>query len=902
MTPAVSFLLGTVHQPFDARDDTIAYPRFPSLLIADGLVTPCFILSRHFPGIPPLMSYEPKQIEPKWQRRWADSRVAEVEVSDPASKFYMLNMFPYPSGDLHVGHGRNYILGDVLFRFLRMRGRKALNPMGWDAFGLPAENAAIRMGIHPRDWTRSNIAREKKQFERWGILYDWSKEFASCDPEYYRWNQWLFLRMFEKGMAYRGKAPVNWCPSCLTVLANEQVVDNRCERCGSEVLQKELEQWFFRITDYAERLDAGLDTLSAWPEKVKLMQRNWIGKSVGADVRFEVPSTGRPITIFTTRPDTIFGATSLILAPEHPEVESLIANAQDPAEIRRWITSVRNLTSLERQSESSGKEGRFTGSWALHPFTNEKIPIWLGNFVLPNYGTGAIMSVPAHDQRDFEFAKQYDLPIRVVVQPAGGSVHTAGKAFTERGTSVDSGPITGLETGQAIETIIKEIEARKLGKGTVRFRLRDWLISRQRYWGTPIPILYCDRCGIVPVKESDLPVKLPLDVPFTGREGNPLAKLDSFVKATCSKCGGPARRETDTMDTFVDSSWYYARFISARDATKIFDGQLVNRWLPVDQYIGGIEHAILHLLYARFICRVMFDMGLVNFEEPFTRLFNQGMITKEGYRDPSSSMAWVPLKEVAFREGVPYRAGTDTSLVPEMGKMSKSRGNVVPPDELIERYGADTERVYTLFIAPPDKEAAWSDEGVVGASRFLGRVWNLGEQMLALPATATNGQIPRLTRKLHQTIHAVTRRMERFEFNTAISSLMELSNALGEHLSDPAADRSKAAEAYRILLQMLNPFAPHMTEEMWEKLGEKGMLVDALWPVADEELLKEDSIVVVVQVNGKLRGQIEVSREAPEDVVVALARKNEAVVRHLAEKTVVKTIYVPGKLVNLVVR
>jgi len=853
------------------------------------------------------MSYEPQQIEPKWQRRWAQARVAGVDESDSTSKFYMLNMFPYPSGDLHVGHGRNYILGDVLFRFLRMRGRKALNPMGWDAFGLPAENAAIKKGIHPRDWTRSNIAREKKQFERWGILYDWSKEFASCDPEYYRWNQWLFLQMFERGLAYRGKAPVNWCPSCLTVLANEQVIDNRCERCGSEVLQKELEQWFFKITDYADRLDAGLDTLTEWPEKVKIMQRNWIGKSVGADVRFEVPPVrgmpGRPITIFTTRPDTIFGATSLILAPEHAEVEALIGNAGDAAEIRRWIAGVKNLTSLERQSESSGKEGRFTGSYAIHPFTGEKVPIWLGNFVLPNYGTGAIMSVPAHDQRDFEFARQYDLPIRVVVQSPDGFVSAdQEQAFTGRGTSVDSGPITGLASDEAIEAIIGEIEKRRIGQGTVRFRLRDWLISRQRYWGTPIPILYCHRCGIVPVKESDLPVKLPLDVPFTGREGNPLAKLDSFVNATCSKCGGPARRETDTMDTFVDSSWYYARFISAHDDTKIFDRNLVNRWLPVDQYIGGIEHAILHLLYARFICRVMFDIGLLGIEEPFTRLFNQGMITKEGYRDPSSNMAWVPLKEVDWRDGAPFRAGTDSRLVPEMGKMSKSRGNVVPPDELIERYGADTERVYTLFIAPPDKEAAWSDEGVVGASRFLNRVWNLGEQLMAKPETSANGQIPRLTRKLHQTIHGLTRRMEKFEFNTAISSLMELSNALGEHLADPGADRARAAEAYRALLQMLHPFAPHMTEEMWEKLGEKGMLVDAVWPVADQELMKEDSIVVVVQVNGKLRGQIEVSREAPEETVIAEAKKHEAVVRHVAEKTLVKTIYVPGKLVNLVVR
>jgi leucyl-tRNA synthetase len=860
------------------------------------------------------MQYDPREIEPKWQRRWAEERVAEIDVTASGDKFYMLNMFPYPSGDLHVGHGRNYILGDALYRFLRMQGRAALNPMGWDAFGLPAENAAIKRGIHPGEWTRSNIAREKKQFERWGILYDWSKELASCDEEYYRWNQWLFLRLFERGLAYRGTAPVNWCPSCQTVLANEQVVDGRCERCGSEVTQRELAQWFFKITDYADRLEAGLDGLTQWPEKVKTMQRNWIGRSFGADVRFEVPSLGRPITIFTTRPDTIYGATFMVLAPEQPAVAELIADAPDRDEIEGWIETVRNQTPLERQSETAGKQGRFTGKYATNPFTGGEIPIWLGNFVLPQYGTGAIMSVPAHDQRDFEFARQYGLPMRVVVAPAAGdapSVDSLTEAYVEKesGVAVDSGSISGLETPLAIERISEEIERRGIGKKMVRYRLRDWLISRQRYWGTPIPIIYCDQCGAVPVPESQLPVRLPLDVPFTGRDGNPLARDERFVHVDCPRCGKPGRRETDTMDTFVDSSWYYARFISSRDPTRIFDSALVNRWLPVDQYIGGIEHAILHLLYARFICRVMFDMGLVGFEEPFTRLFNQGVITKEGYRDPSRNMEWVALNEVEWRDEQPFRKGSGEGLIPEVGKMSKSRFNVVPPDDLIDRYGADTERVYTLFIAPPDKEAAWSDEGVVGASRFLNRVWHMGEQFAAAgaassvghPSSADPGAEKKLLRKVHQTIAVVTQRIEHFEFNTAISFLMEMSNAIAE----AAAAHCRASvlrDAYIALLKLLHPFAPHMTEESWEQMGGVGLLVLSPWPVADASLMSVDVVTVVVQVNGKLRGQIEVGNPSTEDEVMAAATRNEKVRSWIEGKEIVKKIYVPGKLVNIVVK
>jgi leucyl-tRNA synthetase len=852
------------------------------------------------------MPYDPQSIEPKWQKRWADEGVAEVDVTAPGEKYYMLNMFPYPSGDLHVGHGRNYILGDALYRFLRMRGHVALNPMGWDAFGLPAENAAIKNKIHPREWTRANIARMKRQFGRWGILYDWSKEIASCEPDYYRWNQWLFLRLYERGLAYRGSAPVNWCPQDHTVLANEQVVDGRCERCGALVEQRELEQWFLKITEYADRLDAGLDSLTEWPEKVRLMQRNWIGKSIGSDVDFFVPALNRAVRVFTTRPDTIFGATFMVLAPEHPDVAQLLDGAPDRDEIERWIGEVRNQSNLERQE--SGKEGRFTGKYAVNPFTEEEIPIWLGNFVLMQYGTGAIMSVPAHDQRDFEFARQHGLPIRIVVKARGAMVADADsmeEPYTfkdESGEVVNSGLIDGLAPPQAIEKIIAEIERRGIGKGMVRYRLRDWLISRQRYWGTPIPMVYCDGCGIVPVPDDQLPVELPLDVPFTGREGNPLARHQGFLKTRCPRCGGAARRETDTMDTFVDSSWYYLRFITPRDGSKIFAPELANRWLPVDQYIGGIEHAILHLLYARFICRTLHDLGLVAFEEPFARLFNQGVITKEGYRDPSENLAWVPLGEVEHRDGVPYRSGSDTALVAETGKMSKSRFNVVPPDELIDRFGADTERVYTLFIAPPEKEAAWSDDGVIGAYRFLNRVWTQGEEIRALESDSEDPGSMKMRRKAHQTIAAVTRKIERFEFNTAISSLMELSNAIGEYLHSGGRSRRDAREAYDALVKLLHPFAPHISEEIWESLGEKNMLLTSAWPVPDPELMKEDVITVVVQINGKLRAQLELPAGVDEETAVGEARRHPKVLPFTEGKAIAKTIYVPGKLVNLVVR
>jgi leucyl-tRNA synthetase len=830
--------------------------------------------------------YDPKAVEAKWQDRWDKQRIAEVDLRNSAGKYYMLMMFPYPSGDrLHVGHGRNYILGDALFRYLRMHGERALNPMGWDAFGLPAENAAIQRGVHPRDWTFANIKVMKEQFRRWGILYDWSKEIASCTPEYYRWNQWLFLRMLERGLAYRKQAPVNWCPSCATVLANEQVVEGHCERCGTAVVQRSLEQWFFRITDYADRLLAGLDGLDGWPEKVKVMQRNWIGRSEGAEIGFpvpELPAGDAAVTVFTTRPDTLHGATFLVLAPEHPLAAQLVAGHPRQAEIEDWIARTRNTPRIEREGEGSPKEGRDTGRKAINPATGEPIPVWLANYVLPDYGAGAIMAVPAHDARDLAFARQEGLPVRLVYHPdaAGDAAGEAGaqdlaatmtEPILHAGVIRDSPPLDGLRDGpEAVQRAISWAEERGFGRGKVAYRLRDWLISRQRYWGTPIPVLYCERCGMVPVPDEQLPVELPYDVEFTGREGNPLARVAAFVNAVCPRCGGAARRETDTMDTFVDSSWYYLRFLSPRDSARIFDSAAANRWAPVDQYIGGIEHAILHLLYARFVCRVLHDFGLVSFEEPFANLFNQGMITR-------------------FSE----KSG-------RVEKMSKSRGNTVSTDELIDQMGADTERVYTLFIGPPEKEAEWSDEAVTGAYRFLGRVWRLAERLADAPAIAPADA--ELERERHATIQRVTQSMERFHFNTAVAALMELCNALSRALEEKTASRLCCEDAFDTLLQLLHPMAPHVTEELWERRGHVETLLDTTWPEYDEAKLRRPRINVVVQIDGKLRDRVEVDAGAAEREVRAAALASSKVQEHLAGREVAKAVVVPGRLINLVTR
>ena len=819
-------------------------------------------------------AYDHKAVEVKWQDRWEKQRIAEVDLRHARGKYYMLMMFPYPSGDrLHVGHGRNYILGDALYRFLRMNGKRAFNPMGWDAFGLPAENAAIQRGVHPRDWTLGNIKVMKEQFRRWGILYDWSKEIASCFPEYYRWNQWLFLRMLEKGLAYKKMAPVNWCPSCQTVLANEQVVDGACERCGTPVVQRDLEQWFFRITDYAERLLAGLDQLEGWPERVKVMQRNWIGRSEGAEIRFEVPVLGESVTVFTTRPDTVHGATFLVLAPEHPFSSRLIADHPDRAEIEAWIEKVRNTPRIQREGETTPKEGRATGKTAVNPATGEEIPIWLANYVLPEYGSGAIMAVPAHDARDLEFARQEGLPVRLVYHREEGEsdADSLTEPILHEGVIRNAPPFDGLkDSPETIRRFIAWLEKKGWGQGKVTYRLRDWLISRQRYWGTPIPVVYCDKHGAVPVPDNQLPVELPYNVEFTGREGNPLSRSKEFVETKCPKCGKDARRETDTMDTFVDSSWYYLRYLSPRDPAKMFDTELANRWMPVDQYIGGIEHAILHLLYARFICKVLHDFGMVAVEEPFQNLFNQGMITR--YSENSGRVE----------------------------KMSKSRGNTVSPDELIEEMGADTERVYTLFIGPPEKEAEWSDEAVAGANRFLLRVWRMLERLPEAPPTAPADAA--LERDRHATIQRVTSSLQRFSFNTAVAALMELSNSLTRALEEKTASRLRCEETFDTLVQLLHPMAPHITEELWERRGYTESLLETSWPEHDENKLRRERIHLVVQVDGKLRDRVEVDATAGEKEVRAAVLASPKVKEHLAGREVAKAVLVPGRLINLVTR
>lgn len=822
------------------------------------------------------LEYDHRSIEAKWQEHWRRERSAEVAldaglVSD--AKYYMLMMFPYPSGDrLHVGHGRNYILGDALYRFLRMHGKRAFNPMGWDAFGLPAENAAIQRGIHPQDWTQENIRVMKEQFGKWGILFDWSKELASCNSNYYRWNQWLFLRMYQEGIAYKKKAPVNWCPSCATVLANEQVVDGACERCGTAVIQRDLEQWFYRITDYAERLLAGLDELDGWPERVKSMQRNWIGRSEGARLRFDLAGDDeRVLEVFTTRPDTVHGATFMVLAPEHEWVSDLIAENPELERIQAWIDKVRDSSKIERQDAGLKKEGWDTGSKAVNPATGQEIPIWIANYVLPDYGTGAIMAVPAHDGRDFEFARQEGLEIVRVY-------HTEDEPDEITESTVGVGliqDIAGFEgASNSSETIARFIawsEQQGWGSGEVNYRLRDWLISRQRYWGTPIPIIYCDDCGAVPVPEDQLPIELPYDIEMKGAKGNPLDKHAGFVEALCPQCGSAGRRETDTMDTFVDSSWYYLRYLSHDNDEEMFSQARAQVWGPVDQYIGGIEHAILHLLYARFICRVLYDFEMVGFEEPFTRLFNQGMITR-------------------------YAEATG-----RIEKMSKSRGNTVSPDELIDRMGADTERVYTLFIGPPEDEVEWNDDAVQGAYRFLRRVWRLPER-IAAALEVEGSEDTAIERARQRTIKKVSEDLEKFKFNTGIAALMEFLNALSKSLEQGRVSRDVAQRALETLIQLLHPAAPHLTEEMWQACGHGASLLESEWPGWDEAQLEDETLTLVVQVNGKLRDRLTVPAGMDQTAIEELAKGLENTAGYIESGQLVKVVHVPGRLVNFVVR
>ncbi len=821
-------------------------------------------------------------IEPKWQRRWEEMGLFRCPT-DAENRFYCLVMYPYPSGDLHVGHGRNYIIGDAVSRHAMMTGKTVLSPMGWDAFGLPAENAAIERGIHPPVWTDNNIKKMKAQFEKWGIGYDWSREFASHQPSFYRWTQWIFLKLYEHGLAYRKSAPVNWCPSCATVLANEQVRDGKCERCDAQVSITDLEQWFFRITHYADRLLDGLDGLDCWPERVKTMQRNWIGRSEGVEVDFTVAETGEPLPCFTTRVDTIFGVTYMVMAAEHPMLRKLVAGTDREREVMAFADKVRAQSQFDRGAADTTKEGVWTGRHVVNPVNGEKVPLWVANYVLMEYGTGAVMAVPAHDQRDFEFAREYGLPVRVVIDSPDGSVSgtTLEAAYTEDGVQVNSAQFDGRGNREAMDGIADWMEETGIGRRAVSYRLRDWLVSRQRYWGTPIPVVYCEKCGVQPVPESDLPVMLPTDVTFTGKGESPLTTSESFLRATCPACGGEARRETDTLDTFVDSSWYLFRYISPHETSLPFVRQDVDRWFPVDLYIGGIEHACGHLIFVRFMTKVLHDLGYLGFDEPIGTLFSQGMITLDGF------------------------------------KMSKSKGNVVPPDELISRYGADTERLYTLFMGPPDRDAEWNDTAVEGAYRFLNRVWHTVEdwpfragQLPGLAGELSQGELPDavrdLHRKTHQTIRKVTVDMADMHFNTAIASMMELSNALRaftESLGDApsALERKAVGEAVESLVLLLSPMVPHFAEELWERCGGEPSVFHHPWPDYDEEAAAEDVVTIAVQVNGKLRGDVEVARGSSEAEVLALARGDEKVAKHLEGKNVRRIIFVPDRLMNLVV-
>jgi len=827
--------------------------------------------------------YRPHELEREARKLWKEEGLFEIRDPMKAERpFYCLNMFPYPSGDLHVGHGRNYILGDVVTRLKRMQGHSVLTPMGWDAFGLPAENAAIQNQIHPAAWTRKNIARMKEQLTHWGMAYDWEREIASCDPSYYKWTQWLFLKLYERGLAYRAKGAVNWCPSCNTVLANEQVVDGACERCGTPVEIRDLEQWYFKITAYADPLLHDLEQLVHWPEKVRTMQTNWIGRSEGATIRFSIEGSKDTIEVFTTRPDTLFGATYVVLAAEHPLVARLRESGKLPKGALALVDKLKKERVTNRFLVETEKEGAEAGIHAVHPLTGKTIPVWIANYVLMGYGTGAIMAVPAHDQRDFEFATKYRLPIVEVVRAAEGPAFD-GKAATEgEGKLVSSGNFDGLASAAGKKAIVEALEAKKAGEARVNYRLRDWLISRQRYWGAPIPMVYCETCGAQPVPESELPILLPDQVEFKPTGESPLRTNEAFLRAKCPKCGGAARRETDTMDTFVDSSWYFLRFLSPKDDTKAFDTPAVNRWLPVNQYIGGVEHAILHLLYSRFIVKVLRDMGLVSFSEPFERLFTQGMITKNGV------------------------------------KMSKSKKNTVAPDNLIERYGTDTVRLYTLFIGPPEKDAEWNDRGVEGAYRFLQRYWKLvldvigAEPAGTLPLAHARREAPKwapsgprrdLRRRIHQLTSQVLADMDRLHLNTAVSGMMQYVNTLDEY-RDAKGDMTapEVGEAMSLGTRLLSPLAPNTAEGAWKALGGAGSIFTAGWPEASKEALERDTISLVVQVNGKVRSSIEVPAAADKAAIESAALADPKVRSYAAGKTVTQVILVPGRLVNVVVK
>ncbi len=814
--------------------------------------------------------YEFEAVEQKWQRHWAETDQFRTEMLPDRPKFYILEMLPYPSGALHMGHVRNYSLGDSIARFRRMQGYNVLHPIGWDAFGLPAENAAIKNRIPPGKWTQDNIARMKRQCKRMGWAYDWSREVTTCLPEYYRWNQWFFLQMYERRLAYKKKGTVNWCRECQTVLANEQVVDGRCWRDGSQVEERELEQWYWRITEYARELLEDLDRLAGWPERVLTMQRNWIGRSEGAGIQFPIEGVADPIQVFTTRLDTIFGATFLVLAPEHELVRRWQDDPEQGPELRAFVEEMRQQDRESRIAEGGEKRGVFTGQWARNPYSGERIPIWTANFVLLEYGTGAIMAVPAHDQRDFEFARKYDLKIRVVVQsegvPAEGELE---HAVADYGVLVNSGEFTGLSSEQAQRVMGEAAREQGFGEATITYRQRDWGISRQRYWGTPIPMINCPKCGTVPVPEEDLPVLLP-EAEGLELGGSPLARVPEFVNTRCPRCGGEGRRETDTMDTFVDSSWYFFRYADPHNDQLPYDPEVVRYWLPVDLYIGGIEHAVLHLIYMRFFNKVMRDLGLVKLDEPVKTLFTQGMVIKDG------------------------------------AKMSKSRGNTVSPDEVVEEYGADAVRLFIQFCAPPEGELEWNHQGLEGCSRFLRRLWRVAQEHRKIAPTRQGrgtDESRALLRKLHQTIEKVTQDLERMHQNTALAAIMELLNQVSVYHDGEGADRSLLQQVLETMALLMSPFAPHFAEEMWELLGQPpGTAATSSWPAFEPELAREDEIQVVVQINGKVRSRFAASPAISGEEMEARALADERVQAHTEGKTVQKVIVVPKKLVNIVVR
>jgi len=810
--------------------------------------------------------YKPAEFEKKWQKKWEEDRLYEVKEDTTKPKWYALTMFPYTSGDLHIGHWYAMAPSDVYARFKRMQGYNVLHPMGFDAFGLPAENAAIKRGIHPRIWTMQNIENMRKQLKSMGSIYDWNREVITCLPEYYKWTQWFFLKLYKAGLAYRANAPVNWCPKCQTVLANEQVVNGGCERCSTPVIRRGLEQWFFRITKYADELmeHKNID----WPERIKIMQRNWVGRSEGAEISFALDITGieeKEIKVFTTRPDTVFGVTFMVLAPEHPLVEK-ITTADRIDAVREYVNKSRYETEIERLSTEKEKDGVFTGAYCINLFTGEKVPIWIADYVLLSYGTGAVMAVPAHDTRDFAFAKKYNIPIKTVIAPPGWKGEDLAEAWVEEGTMVNSGQFSGLPSSEGRKAICEYLKNQGWGGSKVSYKLRDWLISRQRYWGAPIPIIYCDKCGIVPVPEKDLPVLLPEDAEFKPTGESPLKYVPSFVNTTCPECHGPARRETDTMDTFMCSSWYFLRYTSPHYKEGPFDPEKVKYWMPVDIYTGGAEHAVMHLFYARFFIKALRDMGLVNFDEPFKKLFNQG------------------------------------TIIADHQKMSKSRGNVINPDNYVKEMGADVVRAYLMFCGPWEQGGDWNDSGIAGVYRWMHRVWNLILEELPYSGEVKPEDRRNLLRVTHQTIKKVSLDMEHLQFNTMIAALMEYTNYLSKTKDEGKISPADWEEIRSILLRMLAPTAPHTTEELWSLTGHQDSIHNQRWPEWDENLAKEEEITLVVQINGKLRDKINV----PASITEAEARErvfsSDKIKSLTAGKVVEKIIFVPGRLINLVVK